>query len=285
MQKYDLAIIGSGIGGALIAALNKDKSHILFEKDSNLGGCASTFKRFGNYYNTGATTFVGYEENHILKNMFDKIKYVPNISESKIAIRTIQNKKVVDRVRDFEEFLTQIQENYPNENNRIFWEKIKDIDEKFWQIKDIHFAKYSLNSYIKSLSTFKDMIKVFKLDLLKSASSFIKETLGEITQGYQSFIDAQLLITVQSKSKDISLLSMALGLAYPFHKVFYVNNGMGSIIEEILKEVNVHKKEEILKIKKSKDSYVITSSKGEYQAKKIVLNTTVYDSKNLFGEK
>ncbi len=285
MQKYDLAIIGSGIGGALIAALNKDKSHILFEKDSNLGGCASTFKRFGNYYNTGATTFVGYEENHILKNMFDKIKYVPNISESKIAIRTIQNKKVVDRVRDFEEFLAQIEENYPNENNRVFWEKIKDIDEKFWQIKDIYFAKYSLHSYIKSLSTFKNMIKVFKLDLFKSASSFIKENLGEITQEYQSFIDAQLLITVQSKSKDISLLSMALGLSYPFHKVFYVNNGMGSIIEDILKEVNVHKKEEILKIKKSKDSYFINSSKGEYQAKNIVLNTTIYDSKNFFGEK
>ncbi|WP_419768058.1 phytoene desaturase family protein [Arcobacter sp.] len=285
MQKYDLAIVGSGIGGALIAALNKDKNHILFEKDSNLGGCASTFKRFGNYYNAGATTFVGYEENHIIKNMFDKIKYVPDIFESKVAIRTIQNKKVVDRVRNFEEFLLQIQENYPNENNRIFWKKIKDIDEKFWQIKDIHFAKYSLKSYIKSLATFKDMIKVFKMDLLKSASSFIKETLGDITQEYQSFIDAQLLITVQSKSKDVSLLSMALGLAYPFHKVFYVNNGMGSIIEEILKEVNVHKNEEIIRIKKLKDYYLINSSKGEYQAKNIVLNTTIYDSKNLFDKK
>lgn len=285
MQKYDLAIIGSGIGGALIAALNKDKSHILFEKDNNLGGCASTFKRFGNYYNTGATTFVGYEENNIIKNMFDEIGYVPDIIESKVAIRTIQGKKIVDRVRDLEIFLSQVDKNYPNKNNRIFWEKIKKIDELFWQIKDVHFSKYSLRSYIKSLATFKDMIKVFKMDLFKSADSFIKEILGDISPEYQSFIDAQLLITVQSKSKDLSLLSMALGLSYPFHKVFYVNNGMGSIIENILKNVNVHKKEEIIKIRKLKDCYLINSSKGQYQAKNIVLNTTIYDSKNFFDEK
>jgi len=285
MQKYDLAIIGSGIGGALIGALNKNKNHILFEKDNNLGGCASTFKRYGNYYNAGATTFVGYEENHIIKNIFDEIGYVPNIEESKIAIRTIQDKKIVDRVRDFEEFLNQMNEYYPNKNNRIFWEKIKKIDERFWKIKNIHFAKYSLKACIKSLLTFKDLIKAFELDLFKSASSFIKDTLGDISKEYQNFIDAQLLITVQSKSKDVSLLSMALGLSYPFHKVFYVNNGMGTIIEDILKDVNVHKKEEIVKIKSLEDGFLIKSSKDEYKAKNIVLNTTIYDSKNLFDEK
>jgi len=285
MQKYDLAVIGSGIGGALIAALNKDKNHILFEKDSNLGGCASTFKKYGNYYNTGATTFVGYEENHIVKKLFDEIGYIPDIEESDVAIRTIQNKKVVDRGKDFESFLLQIQRSYPNKNNRVFWEKIKKLDEQFWQIKDIHFAKYSIKSYVKSLFTFKDMLKVFKMDLFKGANSFIKESLGNISKEYQDFIDAQLLITVQSKSKDISLLSLALGLAYPFHKVYYVNGGMGTIIENILKDVNVHKNEEILTIRTYNNGYIIKSTKDEYFAKNIVLNTTIYDSKRFFDKK
>ena len=61
MKSLDVAVIGSGIGGSLISALNADKNLIMFEKDSNLGGCASTFKKYGNYYNAGATTFVGYE--------------------------------------------------------------------------------------------------------------------------------------------------------------------------------------------------------------------------------
>jgi predicted NAD/FAD-binding protein len=60
MKKLDIAVVGSGIGGSLISLLNKDKNLTLFEMDKNLGGCASTFKRFGNYYNAGATNFVGY---------------------------------------------------------------------------------------------------------------------------------------------------------------------------------------------------------------------------------
>ena len=77
MQKiniYDIAIIGSGIGGSLIAALNKDKNLILFEKDSNLGGSASTFKKRGKFFNAGATSFVGYEKNHPIYNIFNTYK-------------------------------------------------------------------------------------------------------------------------------------------------------------------------------------------------------------------
>ena len=62
-------------------------------------------------------------------------------------------------------------------------------------------------------------MKSFKFDLLKSADFFINQTF-QIFQKYKTFIDAQLLITLQTTSKDLSLLSMALGLAYPFHKVF-----------------------------------------------------------------
>ena len=55
--------------------------------------CLSTFKRFGGYYNAGATTFVGYENNHPIKEYLIKSGLVPDIVESKIAIRTIQNRK------------------------------------------------------------------------------------------------------------------------------------------------------------------------------------------------
>lgn len=73
MKKVEIAVIGSGIGGAMIASLNQKKDLMLFEKDKNLGGCASTFKRLGEFFNTGATTFVGYEENHVIKKYLMKL--------------------------------------------------------------------------------------------------------------------------------------------------------------------------------------------------------------------
>ncbi len=284
MNNFDIAVVGSGMGGSLISALNNDKNLILFEKDSNLGGCGSTFKRKGNYYNSGATTFVGYEDNHPIKNIFDKAKFIPDIKKSDIAIRVIQNKKSVDRVKDFDTFIDNMDKVYPHKNNRIFWNTIKALDEKFWGLQKLHYAKYNMSSYIKTASSVIEILKVFKLDVFKSAESFINETLYGISDEYKAFIDSQLLITIQTTSKDIPLLSLALGLSYPFHDVFYVNNGMGSLFEGLLEDINVHKKEQILKIKKEKEFYRIISNKDEYKAKQVILNSSIYDSAALFDD-
>jgi len=285
LESYDLAVIGSGIGGSLSAALNSHKNTILFEKDKNLGGCASTFKRSGNYYNTGATTLVGYEDGHILKNMFDTIGIKPDIIKNEIAIRVVQNGITIDRVKDFEEFLSFIEKAYPNKNNRLFWTTIKQLDESFWKLQNIYFAKYSIQNYFKTASFITTLIGTFKIDLFKSADFFIKQTLGEISKEYQSFIDAQLLITVQGRSKDIPLLSLALGLAYPFHDVYYVNGGMGSLIESITKNIELHNKEEILKVKRENNNWLIESNKGKYLAQNLILNSSVFQSGSLFDDK
>src|SRR5574344_1327128 len=264
MKKIDLSVIGSGIGGSLISILNKDKNLVLFEKDKNLGGTASTFKRFGNYFNSGATTFVGYEENHILKDIFDRANFTPDLIESSYAYRTIIDGKIIDRKCDFEEFLDSLNTVFYHKNNRYFWQTLKDIDERFWRLKDIYFAKYSLNSYLKTLKTVEILFKEYKFLMFKSAKSFIKEVLGDISKEYEDFIDAQLQITLQSSSKDIPLLSFAIALSYPFHKIFYANGGMGKLFDDMLKDIDVRKSEEIKYIKKERDFYRLISNKNEY---------------------
>ncbi len=282
MKKVDIAVIGSGIGGSLISALNKNKDLILFEKDKNLGGCASTFKRNAAYFNAGATTFVGYENHHPIKNIFDEVGVIPNIVESKIAIRTIQNKKIVDRFASFEEFLTNLNNIYYHKNNRIFWKTIKEIDENFWKLKNIYYAKYSFKAYTKTYFCIIELIKEFGLILFKTADGFINEVLPNISKEYKAFIDSQLLITLQTTSKDLSLLALSLGLAYPFHKVFYANGGMGQIIEDLLKDIDVHNKETIISIQKEKNLYRLISTQNEYLASKVILNSAIFESSKLF---
>lgn len=282
---FDIAVVGSGIGGTLIGALNQHKNIILFEKDSNLGGCASTFKRFGHWYNAGATTFVGYEKGHCLKSQLDAIRITPNIIESKIAFRVIQEEKIIDRTNDFESFLQQMQQHYPNANNRFFWETIKHLDEQFWQLNTLYFSKRDLKSYLKTTLSFIRLLWIFKSKLFKSAQQFVHETLGDISKEYEAFINAQLFITVQSTYDKIPLLSMALGLSYPFHKTYYVNEGMGALINQIAQKINVHKNEEIIAIKKEKGVYRLISKKGEYFAHNIILNKPVALCGSLFEDK
>ena len=284
VKKLDLAVIGSGIGGNLISILNKDKDMILFEKDKNLGGTASTFKRFGSYFNTGATTFVGYEDNHIIKNIFDEANFVPDLIQSPYAYRTIIGDKYINRTTNFEEFIDSLNLVFYNKNNRYFWQTLKDIDERFWRLKDIYFAKYSLSSYLKSLKTVEILLKEYKFLMFKTAKGFIKEVLGDISKEYEDFIDAQLQITLQSTSKDIPLLSFAIALSYPFHKIFYANGGMGKIFDDMLADVNVRKNEQIKYIKKEKNSFRLISSKDEYLASKVVLNAPVFECSDIFWD-
>lgn len=287
MKIYDIAIVGSGIGGSLIGALkNKTNSVILFEKDSNVGGCAGTFNRANNFYNVGATTFVGYEEGHIVKKIFDKIEYKPKkLKQTTPAIRVLFNNHKIDRIENFEEFLKEIDKLFPNKNNRLFWEKIFNIDKAFWELKNIYFAKYSLKSYLNSFISFLKLLHKFKSSFFISADRFIQNSLGEISLEYRAFLDEQLRITLQSTTKEVSLLTMALGLSYPFHKTFYSLGGMGNIIEEILEEVNIRKKEAVKSIEKEKDYFLVKTKKGDYYAKNIVLNSTIFNSSSLFKDK
>jgi phytoene dehydrogenase-like protein len=285
LRKINIAVVGSGIGGSLISALNHDKDLVLFEKDSNLGGCASTFIHKDSYFNTGATSLIGLEPNTPLQNIFDEINFKPNAIKSDIALRVIQRDKIIDRSGDFESFLESVNQYYPHKNNRIFWTKIKELDEKFWKIKNIYFAKYSLRGLTNSAKFISQMGLTFNISLLENAQSYINRTLNGITNEYLDFINAQLLITLQEDASNLSLLAMALGLSYPFHDVYYANGGMGSVIEDIVKNVEVHKNEAIEHIKIKNDKFIVSTSKESYEASRVILNSTIYDSAKLFDDK
>lgn len=282
---YEMAIVGSGIGGSLFASQYKNKNIIVFEKDTNLGGCAQTFKHQGYSFNGGATTFAGYEDKHIVKELFRHGNIEPNIKKMDIAFRVIQGDTIIDRSSDFEQFLSSVEQAYPNKNNRKFWTTIRSIDEKFWTIKDIYFAKHTIGNYIKTLKTSGTFFSKFGFDLFKSADVFIKEQLGSISSEYRDFLEATLMITVQQKTQDLPLLFFALGLSYPFHTLYYPIGGMGKIIESLLDGIDVHTKEGVTKIEKEDEIFLIHTKKSIYKAKKVILNSTLFDSQKIFVDK
>ena len=74
-------------------------------------------------------------------------------------------------------------------------------------------------------------------------------------------------------------------MAYPFHDVFYVNNGMGSLFDDLLKDIELKKKESILKVFKEDKAYRIISNKDEYLSKKVILNSYIYESSQFYDKK
>ncbi len=285
MDSLDIAVVGSGIGGSLIASVNKHRDLLLFEQDRNVGGCASTFKRHGSYFNTGATTFVGYEEGHVTRGLFDRAGVEPDIKKSGIAMRVVQNGKELDRYQELDRFLEALELVHPHPGNRLFWSTLRAIDEEFWRIDAHYFAKHSVGNYFRTALFASRLFGIYGMKLFRSARSFIDEVLCDIDGEYRKFINAQLLITVQSHYEDISLLTLAIALCYPFHETYYANGGMGALIEEVLRGVEVHRGEQVLSIAREDDRYLLTTTHDRYESCNIILNSSIYQSSHLFVDR
>jgi phytoene dehydrogenase-like protein len=281
----DFAVVGSGIGGSSIAALLSAKGFdvILFEKEAYLGGCSSSFSHKGHIYNTGATTLAGYETNGIVKDVFDTIGLKPELIRTDPAIVVIQNAKVTPRFCDFEKFFAHLDANYPHEKNREFWTLIYEIDAAFYGMQGHYYSNASFFSKLKSLTSFLPLFVKFQKYLRVSAAAFIKNFFTEISEEYLQFMESQVFIVSQAGLKEINFFTAALSLGYTFHDTYYVKGGFSTLFDAIVKNVNeVQRNAEILSIEKHDSHYSLHTKQGVFEAKKIILNATVYESAKLF---
>ncbi len=286
MREY--AVVGSGIGGASIAAYLDAKGHdtVLFEKEPYLGGCSSTFRHKGYSYNTGATTLAGYEEGQVVKEMFDAIGFVPDIIATDPAIVIIQEDKTVPRYRDLDLFLEALEKHYPHPKNRAFWTLVHTIGKEFYAMRGHYYANRSIVSKTVSLFSYLPLMFKFQKYLRTNAHDFIHAFYKEVSPEYLRFLEAQIMIVAQAPSKEINFFTAALSLGYTFNATHYAFGGLGRVFEEMtasMKDVRLNS--EITKIERHKGYFTLYTKDETVQARRLILNSTVYDSDKLFEEK
>ncbi|TKI69353.1 FAD-dependent oxidoreductase [Sulfurimonas crateris] len=283
----DFAVVGSGIGGSSIAALLSAKGYdvILFEKEPYLGGCSSSFSRGGYSYNTGATTFAGYEEGHIVKEIFELIDFKPDLIRTDPSIVVIQNEKTTLRYRDFDQFFEILHSNYPHAKNRAFWEMVYKINQEFYTFSGHYYANANIFSKTRSLLSFVPLFSKFKKYLLADAKSFIEDFFGIIDKEYFGFLESQVLIVAQAPLREINFFTAALSLAYTFNENYYVKGGFSTLFDGITKRVGeVHRKSEVRSIVRHSEYFELHLKDEVFKAKKVILNSTVYESGKLFSD-
>lgn len=281
----DYAVVGSGVGGSSIAAYLDAKGFdtVLFEKEPYLGGCSSTFSHQGYRYNSGATTLAGYENGHSVKKMFDTLGITPDLIKTDPGIVSVQKGKQVKRYRDLERFLVELEAAYPHPKNRAFWTLVHEIGNTFYHQNGFYYSNRSLFTKLRSLSSYLPLFLKFKKYLFVNAYDFIHNYFGEISEEYLNFMEAQLMIVAQAKSREINFFTAALSLGYTFNQTHYVKGGFDTLFEQITSKVkDVRKNCLVEKIEKSDNHYTIYTKHEIIKAKKVIMNATVYDSKKYF---
>jgi phytoene dehydrogenase-like protein len=284
---FEYAVVGSGVGGSSIASyLNaKGKKVILFEKEPYLGGCSSTFTHKNFNYNTGATTLAGYENNFVVKEVFDAIGFKPKLIETDPTIVIKQNGKTTPRYKDFEKFLAVLEINYPHPKNREFWTLVYEINSDFYKHNGHYYSNKNIFKKLYSLTSFIPLGLSFGKYLRNDAYSFIDKFFDGIDKEYLQFLESQILIVAQAATSEINFLTAALSLGYTFNENHYVVGGFGELFKDMTQNIkDVHTNSEIKRIEKKKDYFKLHTQTDTYKAQKVILNSTVYDSAKLFED-
>ena len=125
MSKYDIIIIGSGLGGLECGAiLSKEGFNVcVVEKNAQFGGCFQTYQRKGHLMDTGSHYVGRLDEGQVMNQYFryfgimDKLK-IKRLADA--AFDTIYYKgKTYDYAMGYPQFIETICRSFPQEKENL----------------------------------------------------------------------------------------------------------------------------------------------------------------------
>ena len=137
MPKYDVVIIGSGLGGLSSAAiLSREGFRVcVLEKHFQIGGCLQTFKRDGIVFDTGIHYIGSMDEGQVLNRLFKYFKVLDKVKLKKLdgegfdRVSLLNDEKTYNYGMGYGRFIDGMLENFPGEKESIlnYTEIIKKI--------------------------------------------------------------------------------------------------------------------------------------------------------------
>ncbi len=139
-QKYDVIIIGSGLGGLLCAALlgMQGKKVVVIEKNKQAGGNLQTFSRNKQLFDTGVHYIGGLDKGQTLYQIFKYATLIPRLKLEKmdacfdkIYLGTDETSYCLSQ--GYETFIKNLSVEFPNEAHQItvYCQKIKEVCASF----------------------------------------------------------------------------------------------------------------------------------------------------------
>ena len=283
---YDIIIAGSGMGGMSAAAMlaNDDFKVLVLEGAHALGGCSSSFYRKGYWFESGATTLTGFDENQPLWKLEKETGIeIPRVELSpSMSVR--MSGSTITRYKNIKKWIEEAGNKFGQpEAQKKFWEKAMNVADIVWKasLNNPLFPPQGLGEWIQ-LGINNSPKDVW---VLPYAFKSVKQVLGEFgltNPLFLDFVDEQLMITAQSKADNTPFLFGAPALTYTNYSNYYVPGGLIKMVETIRdfiedKGGRVNTKEEVSQIIQSENGYTVISEKNSYEAKAVVSNIPVWN--------
>jgi C-3',4' desaturase CrtD len=280
----DWIIIGAGYGGVAAASLLQKRGFgtTILEAHKLIGGCASFYKRKDFLFDVGATTFSGILPSQPIGKLFLELGVHPDFYKVDPGMIIKFPERDIIRYADESKWLAEVNKHFPEKNMTKFWNRIFKLEKLAWNFiaENGKIPPRSLSDFI-SLVKFTNINKLPMLPQLFRSVSTELNSLNIKNSHFEKFLDEQLMITTQSKSKIAPMLTAALGLAYP-SETYYPMGGMYKPAELILSKYKEEKgnlilKERVISITHKSGFYELKTENGTYNAKGIISNIPIWN--------
>ena len=164
MAKYQIVIIGSGLGGLLCGnILSKEGYNVcVIEKNRQIGGCLQVFARKGKIFNTGLNYTEGLEKGQILFKYFNYLGLMDKLKLKRLDIDAFE--KITFEGKEFsyaqghDLFIETLSINFPEERQSIinYIDKLKEIGNSFplYNLQSVNYKTQNPESFDQSVDGF-----------------------------------------------------------------------------------------------------------------------------------
>ncbi|MBC5773553.1 FAD-dependent oxidoreductase [Pontibacter sp. KCTC 32443] len=293
-MQYDVIIVGSGFGSLSAAALlcKQGLKVCILEQAKYPGGCATSYKRKGYWFETGATTLVGLDKHMPLRYLLDETGIqIPNLRKLETPMQVhLPNGEVVTRYQDLEQWIAEAERVFGKHNQRAFWEHCFKISRQVWQVslQQLSFPFSHVRDLIKAIGAFRPE----QLRMIPAAFRTTEELLSHYNllnnQLFVDFVNEQLLITAQNYMGEVNELFGATALCYTLYSNYYLDGGLINLVNPVLdfcmgKGATIKYKQEVRSIKFESGKYRVATAKDEFSSRFLISGIPLNNTLDLYN--
>ena len=288
---HEVVVVGGGIGGLTVAALlaKRGVNVCLLERESRVGGCATSFEKFGYSFEPTDGLYTGWQPGEIHDRVFSELPVeAPQVRllEPGYQVR-LPDQSEIAISGDTQQFEERLRCNFPEcvDFAVAFYRKLADLSavlrRELQRAPDFLSASTPRRTY--------NLLPLGRIgaEILKVARQPTFQHLGGASPRFRRFIDVQLQALAQGTSTEVNYLHAVLALSAPRGGMFGIQGGasrLADILADSIKRSGGRIRLDTPVLRLSYDSsgaargVDLLSGETVVASKAIISNLTLWDS-------